>query len=780
VANINRQIADELGVREQQVEATVALLDGGATVPFVARYRKEITGALDDAQLRTLEERLNYLRELEERRTAILNSVREQGKLDAALEAAILTADSKGRLEDIYLPFKPKRRTKAEIAREAGLEPLSELLLTQPQNDPQVVAAGFVDAEKQVADPAAALDGARAILVERFAEDADLIGTLREQMWSNGLMASTVRTGKKTEGEKFKDYFDFREPLHKLPSHRILAMFRGEKEEILELQIHPDAQEPVAGIPSSYELKIMKRFAISDQGRPGDRWLAETARWAWRTKIQVHLNIDLRMRLWTLAETEAVRVFASNLRDLLLAAPAGARVTMGLDPGFRSGVKVAIVDATGRVVATTAIFPHEPQKRWDEALATLGKLAVQHRVNLIAIGNGTASRETDRLAMDLVKLLPDLKMSKIVVSEAGASVYSASAFASEELPGLDVTLRGAVSIARRLQDPLAELVKIDPKAIGVGQYQHDLGETKLARSLDAVVEDCVNAVGVDANTASVPLLARVSGIGSSLAQSIVQHRDINGPFKSRKELKQVPRLGPKAFEQCAGFLRINDGADPLDASGVHPEAYPVVRRILAATKSDIKALIGNAEIVRQLKPQTFVDDTFGLPTVTDILRELEKPGRDPRPAFKAAVFKEGVETLKDLKRGMILEGTVTNVAAFGAFVDIGVHQDGLVHISAMSKTFIKDPREVVKSGDIVKVKVLDVEVDRKRIALTLRLDDELGGGRESRAQGMPRDTPRASMTSSATRKPQEPSGGGALADALRRASGKNGGGKTRT
>ena len=780
MANINRQIADELGVREQQVEATVALLDGGATVPFVARYRKEITGALDDAQLRTLEERLNYLRELEERRTAILNSVREQGKLDAALEAAILTADSKGRLEDIYLPFKPKRRTKAEIAREAGLEPLSELLLTQPQNDPQVVAAGFVDAEKQVADPAAALDGARAILVERFAEDADLIGTLREQMWSNGLMASTVRTGKKTEGEKFKDYFDFREPLHKLPSHRILAMFRGEKEEILELQIHPDAQEPVAGIPSSYELKIMKRFAISDQGRPGDRWLAETARWAWRTKIQVHLNIDLRMRLWTLAETEAVRVFASNLRDLLLAAPAGARVTMGLDPGFRSGVKVAIVDATGRVVATTAIFPHEPQKRWDEALATLGKLAVQHRVNLIAIGNGTASRETDRLAMDLVKLLPDLKMSKIVVSEAGASVYSASAFASEELPGLDVTLRGAVSIARRLQDPLAELVKIDPKAIGVGQYQHDLGETKLARSLDAVVEDCVNAVGVDANTASVPLLARVSGIGSSLAQSIVQHRDINGPFKSRKELKQVPRLGPKAFEQCAGFLRINDGADPLDASGVHPEAYPVVRRILAATKSDIKALIGNAEIVRQLKPQTFVDDTFGLPTVTDILRELEKPGRDPRPAFKAAVFKEGVETLKDLKRGMILEGTVTNVAAFGAFVDIGVHQDGLVHISAMSKTFIKDPREVVKSGDIVKVKVLDVEVDRKRIALTLRLDDELGGGRESRAQGMPRDTPRASMTSSATRKPQEPSGGGALADALRRASGKNGGGKTRT
>src|ERR1700678_3102322 len=517
VTSINRRIAEELGVREQQVEATVALLDGGATVPFVARYRKEVTGALDDAQLRTLEERLNYLRELEERRVAILNSVREQGKLDATLEVAILAADSKGRVEDIYLPSKPKRRSKAEIAREAGLEPLSELLLTQPQNDPQLVAAGFVDAEKQVADTAAALDGARAILVERFAEDADLIGTLREQMWSNGLMASAVRTGKKTEGEKFKDYFDFSEPLHKLPSHRILAMFRGEKEDILDLQIRPETQDAVAGIPSSHELKIMQRFAISDQGRPGDRWLVETARWAWRTKIQVHLNIDLRMRLWTFAETEAARVFASNLRDLLLAAPAGARVTMGLDPGFRSGVKVAIVDATGRVVATTAIYPHEPQKRWDEALATLGKLAVQHRVDLIAIGNGTASRETDRLATDLVKLLPDLKMSKIVVSEAGASVYSASAFASEELPELDVTLRGAVSIARRLQDPLAELVKIDPKSIGVGQYQHDLGEAKLARSLDAVVEDCVNAVGVDANTASAPLLARVSGIGSSLA-----------------------------------------------------------------------------------------------------------------------------------------------------------------------------------------------------------------------------------------------------------------------
>jgi protein Tex len=773
MANIHQTIAQELGVREQQVAAAVTLLDGGATVPFIARYRKELTGALDDAQLRTLEERLTYLRELEERRTAILNSIREQGKLDAALEAAILAADNKGRLEDIYLPYKPKRRTKAEIAREAGLEPLSEMLLTEPQKDPAVVAAAFVDAEKGVAEVAAALEGARAILVERFDEDADLIGALREEMWSSGRMASTVRKGKKTEGEKFKDYFDFSEPLTKLPSHRILALFRGEKEEILNLQIEPEAQAPAASVPGSYELKIMKRFGISDSGRPGDRWLVETARWAWRTRIQAHLNIDQRMRLWTAAETEAVRVFAANLRDLLLAAPAGARVTMGLDPGYRTGVKVAIVDATGKVVATTAVYPHEPQRQWDEALATLGKLAIAHRVDLIAIGNGTASRETDKLATELVKRLPDLKITKIVVSEAGASVYSASAFASEELPDLDVTLRGAVSIARRLQDPLAELVKIDPKAIGVGQYQHDVGETKLARSLDAVVEDCVNAVGVDVNTASVPLLARVSGIGPSLAQSIVQHRDENGPFKSRKALKKVPRLGPKAFEQCAGFLRINNGEDPLDASGVHPEAYPVVRRILAATRSDIKTLIGNTEIVRQLKPQAFVDTTFGVPTVTDILRELEKPGRDPRPAFKAAVFKEGVEEIKDLKPGMILEGTVTNVAAFGAFVDIGVHQDGLVHISAMSKTFIRDPRQVVKPGDIVKVKVLEVEVARKRIALTLRLDDETGGKREGK--GSSRTPPKASSE----RKAREESGGGALAEALRRAGEKSGGGKTR-
>lgn len=769
---ISQKIADELNVREQQVEAAIALLDGGATVPFIARYRKEATGALDDAQLRTLEERLTYLRELEERRVTVLNSIREQRKLDATLEAAILAADSKGRLEDIYLPYKPKRRTKAEIAKEAGLEPLADLLLTQPENDPQTAALPFVDAEKQVADATAALDGARAILVERFAEDADLIGGLREQMWSNGLLASKLRDGKKEAGAKFSDYFDFSEPLNKLPSHRILAMFRGEKEEVLDLQMLPEAPPVTPSAVSSYEFRIMQRFAISDQKRPGDKWLAETVRWAWRTKIQVHLNIDLRLRLWTAAEQEGVRVFASNLRDLLLAAPAGARATMGLDPGYRTGVKVAVVDATGKVVATTAIFPHEPQRRWDEALAILGKLAREHRVELIAIGNGTASRETDKLATELVKLLPELKMSKIVVSEAGASVYSASAFASEELPDLDVTLRGAVSIARRLQDPLAELVKIDPKSIGVGQYQHDLGEAKLSRSLDAVVEDCVNAVGVDANTASAPLLARVSGIGSGLAQSIVQHRDANGPFKSRKALKDVPRLGPKAFEQCAGFLRITGGEDPLDTSGVHPESYPVVRRILAATKSDIKTVIGNAEILRQLKPQTFVDETFGLPTVTDILRELEKPGRDPRPAFKAAVFKDGVEKVSDLKPGMVLEGAVTNVAAFGAFVDVGVHQDGLVHISAMSRTFIKDPREVVKPGDIVRVKVLEVDVPRQRIALTLRLDDEIGAKPDRGARNEPRSNMRSSSSSApAQRKPAQStsSGGGALAEALRRA-----------
>jgi protein Tex len=766
VTTIHRQIAEAVGVREQQVEAAVALLDDGATVPFIARYRKEATGALDDAQLRTLEERLNYLRELEERRAVILNSMREQGKLDAVLDAAILAADSKGRLEDIYLPYKPKRRTKAEIAKEAGLEPLANLLLAHSEKEPQATAAPFVNAEKQVPDVKAALDGARAILVERFAEEADLIGSLREQVWSSGRLTSRIRDGKAEAGAKFSDYFEFGEALTKLPSHRILALFRGEKEEVLDLSIDPESSATTRTGNSPYELRIMQRFAIADRGRPGDPWLIETARWAWRTKIFVHLSVDLRLRLWNVAEQEAVRVFAANLRDLLLAPPAGQRVTMGLDPGFRTGVKVAVVDATGKVVATTAIYPHEPQRRWDEALAILAKLARDHRVELIAIGNGTASRETDKLATELVRLQPELKLSKIVVSEAGASVYSASAFASEELPDLDVTLRGAVSIARRLQDPLAELVKIDPKSIGIGQYQHDLSEHKLSRSLDAVVEDCVNAVGVDANTASAPLLARVSGIGAGLAQNIVLHRDAHGPFRSRKALKDVPRLGPKAFEQCAGFLRIANGDDPLDASGVHPESYPVVRRIIQAAQSDIKNLIGNAATLRQLTPQTFVDDTFGLPTVTDILRELEKPGRDPRPAFKAAVFKEGVETLNDLTPGMILEGVVTNVAAFGAFIDIGVHQDGLVHVSAMAKTFVKDPREIVKPGAIVRVKILDVDKSRKRIALTLRLDDEVGHNRGSagtaavRADVGPRTPPP---------RQNEPAPDGALADALRRA-----------
>ncbi|SEC11143.1 uncharacterized protein SAMN05519104_0774 [Rhizobiales bacterium GAS188] len=772
--SINQIIAAELGVREQQVEAAVTLLDGGATVPFVARYRKEATGALDDAQLRTLEQRLTYLRELEDRRSVILNSIREQGKLDAALEAAIREADSKSRLEDIYLPFKPKRRTKAEIAKEAGLEPLADLLLTKPENEPQAAAAPFVAPDKQVADIAAALEGARSILVERFAEHADLIGSLRELLWSSGRLVSRLRDGKQQLGAKFADYFDFAEPLAKLPSHRILALFRGEKEDILDLSIEPQLPDAAQSGPSPYETRIMHRFAIAERGRPGDRWLVDAARFAWRTKILIHLSIDVRVRLWNAAEEEAVRVFAANLRDLLLAAPAGARATMGLDPGFRTGVKVAVVDATGKVVATTAIFPHEPQRRWDESLAILGKLARQHQVELIAIGNGTASRETDKLATELVRLLPELRMSKIVVSEAGASIYSASAFASEELPDLDVTLRGAVSIARRLQDPLAELVKIDPKSIGVGQYQHDLSELKLSRSLDTVVEDCVNAVGVDLNTASAPLLARVSGIGGGLAQNIVLHRDANGPFRSRKALKEVPRLGPKAFEQCAGFLRIAHGDDPLDASGVHPEAYPVVRRILQATKSDIKALIGNTVALRQVKPQAFVDESFGLPTVTDILRELEKPGRDPRPVFKAAAFKEGVETLDDLEVGMVLEGAVTNVAAFGAFVDIGVHQDGLVHISAMSKSFVKDPREIVKPGTIVRVKVLEVDKARKRIALTLRLDDEASARPERRGSGAASShkdqhasTPRRSSS-------EDKAGGGALAEALRLASERSG------
>ncbi|OLL17457.1 MULTISPECIES: Tex family protein [unclassified Rhodococcus (in: high G+C Gram-positive bacteria)] len=709
---VNQRIAEELDVREGQVAAAVDLLDGGATVPFIARYRKEVTGTLDDAQLRLLEERLRYLRELDERRTAVLESIESQGKLDDELRTQILLADTKARLEDIYLPFKPKRRTKAQIAREAGHEPVADALIGDPTTDPAQYSAEQ-------------LDGARAILVERFAEDADLVGELRDAMWTRGQLKSTVRPGKETEGAKFADYFDFSEPFTDLPSHRILAVLRGEKEEVLSLSLEPDTEEPEPGQRTYFEGRIAARFGIADEGRPADKWLLDTVRWAWRTKLLVSLALDTRMRLRQSAEKDAVDVFAANLRDLLLAAPAGTRPTMGLDPGFRTGTKVAVVDATGKVVAHDTIYPHQPHNKWDQALATLARLVAQHGVELIAIGNGTASRETDALATELIAKSGATNLTKIVVSEAGASVYSASAYASKELPDLDVSIRGAVSIARRLQDPLAELVKIDPKSIGVGQYQHDVSETMLARSLGAVVEDAVNAVGVDVNTASVPLLARVSGIASSLAESIVAHRDQHGPFRTRKALTDVPRLGPKAFEQCAGFLRIPNGDDPLDTSSVHPEAYPVVRRIVERNGGDVRELIGNTAVLRRLRPAEFVDDRFGLPTVTDIIAELEKPGRDPRPEFKTATFAAGVEKVADLKPGMVLEGVVTNVAAFGAFVDVGVHQDGLVHVSAMSRSFVQDPHDVVKSGEVVKVKVLDVDVPRQRISLTLRLDDEI-------------------------------------------------------
>ncbi|MGX7679584.1 Tex family protein [Jatrophihabitans sp. DSM 45814] len=728
--SIEQQIAHELGVRERQVVAAVGLLDSGATVPFIARYRKEITETLDDAQLRTIEARLAYLRELTERRVAVLEAIAAQGKLDDALRQQIMAADSKARLEDIYLPYKQKRRTKAQIAREAGLEPLAARLLANPRLEPHAEALAFVSAANGVGDAEAALEGARAILTERFAEDADLIGSLRERLWQQGRLASAVRTGRDEDGTKFSDYFNFSEPLTKLPSHRILAMFRGEKEDVLDVTITGEdssASSP-ASVLNGYEVRIAGRFKIADNGRAADRWLLDTVRWAWRTRIFGRLSLDLRARLRQAAEDEAVRVFAANLRDLLLAAPAGTRATMGLDPGFRTGVKVAVVDSTGKVVATNTIYPHVPQRRFEEALGTLSRLATEYQVDLIAIGNGTASRETEKLAAELINRNPALTLTKAVVSEAGASVYSASAYASAELPELDVSLRGAVSIARRLQDPLAELVKIDPKSIGVGQYQHDLPEISLSRSLDAVVEDCVNAVGVDLNTASVPLLARVSGVGEGLAASIVAHRDTVGPFRTRRALKDVPRLGPKAFQQCAGFLRIQAGDDPLDASSVHPEAYPVVRRIVAATATKLESLIGNSAALAAIKPDEFVDDTFGLPTITDILAELEKPGRDPRPAFKTATFADGVDTLADLRVGMVLEGTVTNVAAFGAFIDVGVHQDGLVHISAMSDSYVKDPRDVVKSGDIVRVKVLDIDIARKRIALTLRLSQDVGRG----------------------------------------------------
>lgn len=772
--SVQQRIAEEIGVHEHQVGAAVALLDEGATVPFIARYRKERTGGLDDTQLRTLEERLRYLRELEERRAAVLESIREQGRLDDALEAQILLADTKARLEDIYLPYKPKRRTKAQIAREAGLEPLADGLLADPTLDPQAVAAGYLNPEAGVDDAAAALAGARAILVERFTEDADLIGTLREQVWTAGRMTAKVREGKETDGAKFADYFAFAEPLTKLPSHRVLAMFRGEKEGVLDLTVDPTGDD---GSTAAYESEIAHRFGIRDEGRPADGWLADTVRWAWRTRILLRLDLDLRTRLREAAEEEAIRVFATNLRDLLLAAPAGTRATLGLDPGFRTGVKVAVVDATGKVVATDTVYPHQPANRWNEALTTLDRLAREHHVDLVAIGNGTASRETDKLAADLVALRPGL--TKVMVSEAGASVYSASAFAAQELPGMDVSLRGAVSIARRLQDPLAELVKIDPKSIGVGQYQHDLPDFALSRSLDAVVEDCVNAVGVDLNTASTPLLSRVSGITPGLAENIVAHRESHGPFRTRTALKEVARLGPKAFEQCAGFLRIPGGDDPLDASGVHPEAYPLVRRIVDRAGGDLKGLLGDTRTLREFRPADFADELFGVPTVTDVLRELEKPGRDPRPSFRTATFSDGVEKLTDLKPGMRLEGVVTNVAAFGAFVDVGVHQDGLVHVSAMSKRFVSDPREIVKPGDVVQVKVMDVDVDRKRISLTLRLDDELPApGQRGGGQPQPRNgggEPRGGQPRGGQRggRPQRERDtappGGAIADAFRRA-----------
>jgi len=783
-AGIARRIAAELTCRPEQVSAAVGLLDEGSTVPFIARYRKEVTGGLDDAQLRTLEERLGYLREMEDRRAAILKSVADQDKLTPELEKQLKEADSKARLEDLYLPFKPKRRTKAQIAREAGLEPLADGLLTDPSRDPEAEAAGFVDAEKGVADVKAALDGARQILMERFAEDPELVGGLREAVWSEGWVSSRVVDGKQEAGAKFSDYFDFAEAISKVPSHRALALFRGQREEVLSLTLHPGRPDDDQAVASMIG-RIARRFGIVEAGRPADKWLADTAAWTWKVKLSLHLQLDLMGRLRGEAEDEAIRVFAGNLRDLLLAAPAGPRPTLALDPGYRTGVKVAVTDATGKVVETATIYPHEPKRQWDESIRTLAVLCDRHKVELIAIGNGTASRETDKLAGELIGKFPDAKLTKVMVSEAGASVYSASAFASRELPELDVSLRGAVSIARRLQDPLAELVKIDPKSIGVGQYQHDVSPAKLGKSLDAVVEDCVNAVGVDVNTASAPLLARVAGLGERLAETVVSYRDANGAFASREALKQVPRLGPMAFQQAAGFLRIRGGSNPLDQSAVHPESYPLVERILASLGQSIEVVMGDGSALRGVDAKALADEAFGLPTVRDVLSELEKPGRDPRPAFKTAEFKEGVETLSDLRPGMVLEGTVTNVTNFGAFVDIGVHQDGLVHVSAMSKTFVKDPRAVVTTGDVVTVKVLEVDLKRKRVGLTLRLDDPVGVSGETpqrQALGSGRGTGGAGNRGAGDRGPggagkggkggksaPPPSGSGALAEAFARA-----------
>lgn len=731
---IEQRLATELAARPNQVAAAIALLDEGATVPFIARYRKEVTGGLDDIQLRLLEERLRYLRELEARRAAIISSIEEQGKMTPVLLEAISHAEDKTRLEDLYLPYRVKRRTKAQIALEAGLEPLADALLADPMLDPEAEAVQYIKPafttdqgeNPGVADTKAALDGARQILMERFAEDAPLLQDLREYLAEHGVVDSKVIEGKQEAGEKFADYFEYSENLSTIPSHRALALLRGRREEMLTvtLRLDTEAEKPTWAAPlNPCESRIAARFGVSGKSRPADKWLVDTVRWTWRVKIFMHLDTELMGKLREASEAEAIRVFARNLQALLLAAPAGPHATMGLDPGLRTGVKVAVVDATGKVVDTATIYPHQPRNDWDGSLHVLAQLAEKHKVTLISIGNGTASRETDKLALDLMKLRPELKLNKIVVSEAGASVYSASEFASRELPDMDVSIRGAVSIARRLQDPLAELVKIDPKSIGVGQYQHDVSQTQLARSLDAVVEDCVNAVGVDVNTASAPLLARVSGLNATVAASIVSYRDAQGMFRSRAALKAVPRLGDKTFEQAAGFLRVMGGDNPLDASGVHPESYPLVEKILADIKKEIKSVIGDSSLLKSLDPKRFADERFGLPTVVDILKELDKPGRDPRPEFVTASFKDGVEEISDLRPDMILEGVVTNVAAFGAFVDIGVHQDGLVHISALSNTFVKDPHTVVKAGQVVKVKVLEVDPKRKRIALTMRLTD---------------------------------------------------------
>ena len=720
---IEHKIAQELGARINQVEAAITLLDEGATVPFISRYRKEVTGGLDDSQLRTLQERLSYLREMEERRDTILNSIREQDKLTPELEKQITEADTKTRLEDLYLPYKPKRRTKAQIAREAGLEPLATALLSDPMLTPEECAKSYLDAKKGVADVKAALDGARQILMEQFSENAELLEKLRNHMWSQGQLQSLVIEGKEEAGAKFQDYFNFAEAIHKVPSHRALAIFRGRKEDFLRVKLAID--EPESGFNACEEF-IAESYHIKDKKRAGDAWLCETVRWAWRVKIEAFLEIDLFSRLRDAAEMEAINVFAENLRNLLLASPAGLRATLGLDPGFRSGVKVVVVDRVGKLVDYTVIYPHEPQKRWKDALMTLAALCNKHQVELISIGNGTASRETDQLAMELIKAFPESKLTKLVVSEAGASVYSASELASKEFPDIDVTIRGAVSIARRLQDPLAELVKIDPKSIGVGQYQHDVNQTKLSHSLDAVVEDCVNAVGVDVNSASVALLTHVSGLNTQLANNIVSYREQHGAYADRAALKNVPRMGDKTFEQAAGFLRISNGTNPLDASSVHPEAYPIIEKIIHKLKHDIKDIIGNKQLLQTLNPSELADEKFGIPTIKDILKELEKPGRDPRPEFKTATFAEGINEISDLKIGMILEGVITNVTNFGAFVDIGVHQDGLVHISKLSDRFVANPHDVVKTGQIVKVLVEEVDAKRKRIALSMQLK---GGGK---------------------------------------------------